>query len=68
MKKDDIFNPKTWTEQDREFLDIAMKLNSEQKLLLIEVMELIENRPDRMDFALSWKGKARDLPAALAAI
>lgn len=30
MEEKDIFNPATWTEQDRQFIDAARRLDSEQ--------------------------------------
>ena len=41
------------------------QLNPEQQDLLLKIMDLIEGRPDRRDFAAKWTGKPNDLPAAL---
>ena len=45
-----------------------IQMTDEQRDLLLQVMDLTEGRPDRLDYALNWKGKAKDLPAALAQI
>ena len=47
---------------------VFSKMTDEQRDLLLQVMDLTEGRPDRLDYALNWKGKAKDLPAALAQI
>lgn len=47
---------------------IFSRMTDEQRDLLLQVMDLTEGRPDRLDFALNWKGKVKDLPAALAQI
>ena len=51
----DIYNPETWTEQDRTFSDTASKLTPEEMGFLIEVMEAVDADPQkseaRADFA-----------------
>lgn len=44
------------------------KMTEEERDLFIQIIDLTEGRPDRLDFAASWTGRARDLPAALAQI
>ena len=44
------------------------KMTEEQRDLLMQIMDLTEGRPDRLEFAAAWTGKAKDLPAALAQI
>ena len=36
--------------------------------LLKRIMEVIDGRPDRREFALQWTGRMSDLPEALKAI
>lgn len=51
----DIYNPETWTEQDRAFLDAAMQLTPAEIDFMIELMQLVEADPlkseARADFA-----------------
>ena len=51
----DIYNPETWTEQDRRFLDAARKLTPEEMDFLREVMNAVDADPlkseARADFA-----------------
>ena len=51
----DIYNPATWTEEDREFLDAARKLNPEELNFILDLMLFIEADPEksaaRADFA-----------------
>lgn len=51
-----------------ELMRRCSRMTQEQLDLFIHVVDLCEGRPDRQEFALSWKGKAKDLPAALAKI
>ena len=55
MEQKNIYNPETWTEQDRAFLDTARKLTPEEMGFLLEVMEAVDADPqkseDRADFA-----------------
>lgn len=41
----DIYNPETWTEQDRAFLDAARQLNPEEMQFMIDLMQLVEADP-----------------------
>lgn len=41
----DIYNPETWTEQDRAFLDAARKLTPEEMDFMLELMQLVEADP-----------------------
>ena len=43
-------------------------MTDDEMNLLIQIVTLIDGRPDRRDFAQSWSGSVRDLPAALARI
>lgn len=44
MQKD-IYNPETWTEQDRQFLDAARKLTPEEMDFMIDLMQLVDADP-----------------------
>lgn len=52
----------------KAIVTLANDLNHDEIKLLFEIMDLVIGRPDRRDFALSWAGKMKDLPAALAQI
>ena len=39
MEKKGIFNPATWTERDREFLDAVEQLDSEQQDFILWLLE-----------------------------
>lgn len=52
----------------RKLIDIGRTMTQEQLDILIAVIDLTDGRPDRRDFALNWKGRMSDLPAALAQI
>ena len=41
----DIYNPETWTEQDRAFLDAAMQLNPEEMAFMLELMQTVDADP-----------------------
>ena len=41
----DIYNPETWTEQDRAFLDAARQLTPEEMDFMLELMQLVEADP-----------------------
>lgn len=56
------------TQLEIQLAERFLELNESQQALLLEVMELIMDNPARKEFALNWKGKAEDLPAALAQI
>lgn len=45
----DIYNPETWTDKDREFLDIVRKLDDEQKNFLLEFMQLVDADPEKKE-------------------
>jgi hypothetical protein len=51
----DIYNPETWTEQDRAFLDAARQLTPEEMAFMLEMMQTVEADPlkseARADFA-----------------
>ena len=51
----DIYNPETWTEQGRAFIDAARQLTPEEMDFMIELMQLVEADPlkseARADFA-----------------
>ena len=59
----DIYNPETWTEQDRRFLDAIIKLDDEQRAFLLEFMQLADADPKkskaRADFAEQQAGNYR---------
>ena len=58
-----IYNPAEWTEQDRLFLDTVRKLTPEQQEMLLEMLELFKQEPEkeaaRADFAEQQAGKYR---------
>ena len=41
----DIYNPETWTEQDRQFLDAARQLTPEEMGFLLDMMQLVKTDP-----------------------
>lgn len=41
----DIYNPETWTEQDRAFIDAARQLTPEEMDFMLEMMQLIDADP-----------------------
>ena len=45
----DIYNPETWTEQDRQFLDAIIKLDDEQRAFLLEFMQLADADPEKQE-------------------
>lgn len=38
----DIYNPETWTEQDRAFLDAARQLTPEEQQLIIDMLQIMD--------------------------
>jgi len=59
----DIYNPATWTEQDRAFLDAACKLTPEEMAFMLEMMQTVDADPEksaaRADFAEQQAGNYR---------
>ena len=53
---------------DREFADSVMKLNNEQRGLLLQIMQLVTDHPARMEYLRNYNGRMVDLPAILAQI
>ena len=51
-----------------ELIDAARKLTDKQLDLAIEIIRLIDGRPDRQQYAISYTGKMSELPALLAQI
>lgn len=47
-----------------EIADAFLNMTNGQKTLLLRIMSMM-NTPARQDFAAAWKGKMKDLPAAL---
>lgn len=45
----DIYDPATWTDEDRKFLDTARKLTPEERDFLLEVMEAVEEDPQKSE-------------------
>lgn len=41
----DIYNPETWTEQDRRFLDAARKLSPEEMQFMIDFLQIMDADP-----------------------
>lgn len=48
--------------------DSFLELTEENRDLLLQIMDLTAGRPDLKAYALNYKGKLTDLPAALAQI
>lgn len=46
----DTMNPEAWTDQDREFLDKAIKLRPEDRTFLLKVLTLTEGREELSAF------------------
>lgn len=44
------------------------QMTESQRTMMLQIMDLVEGRPDRQQYAISYTGKVKDLPAALAAI
>ena len=61
MATKDIFNPATWTEQDRQFIDAAMRLDPEQIEFMIQFMKyLAALDPARKDKVIAYIMKNAD--------
>jgi DNA replication initiation complex subunit (GINS family) len=43
----DMWNPETWTDDDRAFLDAARKLTEDEKQFMIDILQLMEGHPER---------------------
>ena len=43
----DTWNPATWTDTDRAFLDAARKLTDDEKQFMIDILQLMEGHPER---------------------
>lgn len=55
METKDIFNPATWTEQDRQFIDAARRLDPEQIEFMIQFMDyLAALDPARKDKVIAF--------------
>lgn len=64
MATKDIFNPATWTEQDRQFIDAARRLDPEQKEFMIQFMDyLAALDPARKDKVIAYIMKNADKSA-----
>ena len=53
---------------NRDFADMVMKLNDNQRNMLLQILQLVIDHPARMAYAMSYTGRTKDLPAALARI
>ena len=50
-------------------LETTLRAMTDNELkLLKDIMDTIDGRPDRREFALQWTGRMSDLPEALKAI
>lgn len=50
-------------------LEATLRAMTDSELkLLKDIMDAIDGRPDRREFALQWTGRMSDLPEALKAI
>ena len=58
----------TGDDADSMLFTMFRQMTEAQRELLLRIMDLTEDRPDRMEFAANWRGKMKDLPAALAQI
>ena len=50
-----------------EIADAFLKMTDKKKTLFLEILNMM-NTPARQEFAAAWKGRMKDLPAALAQI
>lgn len=50
----DIYDPATWTDEDREFLDAVRKLTPEEKNFLLELMNAIDEDPQKSEARASF--------------
>ena len=61
MATKDIFNPATWTEQDRQFIDAARRLDPEQIEFMIQFMDYLSALdPARKDKVIAYIMKNAD--------
>ena len=56
------------TKEAIAFAKVYLQLSDDKKDLFLTIMDMVINNPARLEFARNWKGKMKDLPAALAAI
>lgn len=54
--------------KETELMEKVSTMTDEEIQLMITVFLMVTDRPDRWEFFQNWKGKMRDLPAALARI
>lgn len=53
----DIYNPTTWTEQDRQFIDAARQLSPEEMDFMLDLMQMVNDNPTRAAAAEQLAGK-----------
>ena len=53
----DMWNPETWTDQDRQFIDAARKLTDDEKEFLIEFMQLLDGHPERAEISNKYMNR-----------
>ena len=53
------------TQMEIRLAENFLVMNETQRALMLEIMDLITSNPARREFAAAWKGKMKDLPAAL---
>ncbi len=56
------------TQREIKIAEMFLEMNETERALLLEIMDLITGNPARREFAVAWKGKMADLPAALRTI
>lgn len=57
MATKDIFNPATWTEQDRQFIDAVRNLTEDEMQFLLEFMQLLNGNPERAEIANKYMNR-----------
>ena len=57
IKTRDTWNPETWTDKDREFLDAARNLTEDEMQFLLEFMQLLNGHPERAEIANKYMNK-----------
>ena len=57
----DIYNPETWTEQDRKFLNAAMRLTPAEMDFMIEVMKAVDEDPQKSEARATFAEQKAEL-------
>lgn len=56
------------TQKEINFAKNYLKMTEDERALFLTIMDMTIGNPDRREFAKTWTGKVKDLPAALAQI